>query len=193
MRPEKLEGAVDQAAHAITEGRDAVQGLRSSTIETNDLAGTLRTLGEGLAADPANQTSPVFDVGVQGTLRELHPILRDDVFRISGEALRNAFRHAQASRIEVEIHYDEEKLRVRIRDNGRGIDSQVLTEKGRKGHWGLRGMYERANLVGGKLEVWSQLDSGTEIELTIPASTAYATSTTEQRSWLAKKATGGEP
>jgi len=170
-----------------------VQGLRSSTIETNDLAGTLRTLGEGLAADPANQTSPVFDVGVQGTLRELHPILRDDVFRISGEALRNAFRHAQASRIEVEIHYDEEKLRVRIRDNGRGIDSQVLTEKGRKGHWGLRGMYERANLVGGKLEVWSQLDSGTEIELTIPASTAYATSTTEQRSWLAKKATGGEP
>ena len=181
---DRLEGAVDQAQKAITEGRDAIQGLRSSTIETNDLAATLRTLGKGLAANQANQTSPVFDVGEEGTPRNLHPILRDDVFRIASEALRNAFIHAHASRIEVEIHYGQSRLRVRIRDDGKGMESRVVTDKGRAGHWGLRGMHERAKLVGGDLEVWSKPDSGTEIELTIPASTAYARPSPERRSWL---------
>jgi signal transduction histidine kinase len=89
--------------------------------------------------------------------------------------MRNAFLHAEASRIEVEIHYDEHQLRLRIRDDGKGIDPQIVTEKGRPGHWGLRGMHERAKRVGGNLGVWSKPDSGTEIEMTIPASTAYAT------------------
>ena len=113
---------------------------------------------------------------MEGESRELHPILRDDVFRVAGEALRNAFVHAQASRIEVDIRYGTERFRVRIRDDGKGIESQIVTDKGRAGHWGLRGMHERAKRVGGNLEVWSKPDSGTEIELTIPASTAYATS-----------------
>jgi signal transduction histidine kinase len=134
----------------------------------------------------ANQNSPVFDVQVEGATRDLHPILRDDIFRIAGEAMRNAFLHAGASRIEVEIHYDERQLRLRIRDDGKGIDSQIVTEKGRPGHWGLRGMHERAKHVGGNLGVWSKPDSGTEIELTIPASTAYATST-QRRSSLFRK------
>jgi ligand-binding sensor domain-containing protein/signal transduction histidine kinase len=181
---DRLEGAVDQAQKAITEGRDAVQGLRSSMTETNDLAATLRTLGEGLAANQTNQTSAVFDVGVEGTPRDLHPILRDDVVRIAGEALRNAFIHAHASRIEVEIHYGQSRLRLRIRDDGKGIESGTVTDKGSAGHWGLRGMRERAKLVGGDLEVWSKPDSGTEIELTIPASTAYARPSPERRSWL---------
>jgi signal transduction histidine kinase len=154
----------------------AVQGLRSSTVETNDLAEALRTLGEGLAANQTSHNSPIFDVGVEGAPQNLHPILRDEVYWIAGEALRNAFRHAQASRIEMVIHYDEQQLRLRIRDNGRGIDSQILTHKGRTGHWGFHGMHERAKLAGGKLEVWSKLDSGTEIELSIPASSAYVRS-----------------
>ena len=96
---------------------------------------------------------------MEGTSREIHPIVRDDVFRIAAEALRNAFLYAEASRIEVEIHCDERQLRLRIRDDGRGIDSQIVTDQGCNGHWGLQGMHERARLVGGKLEVWSRLDS----------------------------------
>jgi len=185
---ERLERAADQAQQAIAEGRDAVQGLRSSTIETNDLAAALNAVAAELAKNQGGQNSPVFCVQVEGASRDLHAILRDDIFRIAGEALRNAFLHAQASRIEVQIHYDESQLRVRIRDDGKGIDPQIVTSKERPGHWGLRGMQERAKLVGGSLEVWSKLDSGTEIELTIPASTAYATST-QRRSWLSRKGT----
>ena len=185
---ERLERAADQAQQAIAEGRDAVQGLRSSTIETNDLAAALNAVAAELTKNQGGQSSPVFCVLVEGASRDLHAILRDDIFRIAGEALRNAFLHAQASRIEVQIHYDERQLRVRIRDDGKGIDPQIVTSKGRPGHWGLRGMQERAKLVGGSLEVWSKPDSGTEIELTIPASTAYATST-QRRSWLFRKGT----
>jgi signal transduction histidine kinase/streptogramin lyase len=192
-RPEeakqRLDGAIDQAAEAITEGRDAVQGLRSSTVETNDLAVAIRTIGEELAADETNQSSAVFQVEVEGTPRNLHPILRDGVYRLAGEALRNAFRHAQARRIEVEIRYDQKQFRLRVRDDGKGIDPKVLGGEGREGHYGLHGMRERAELVGGKVAVWSERDSGTEVELSIPASTAYAT-TTRRRSWLSEKLSG---
>jgi signal transduction histidine kinase/ligand-binding sensor domain-containing protein len=182
-----LDTALDQSSKAITEARDAIQGLRSSTTETNSLAASLSTLGEELAGNQTNQNYPVVDVRVEGDSRELHPILRDDVFRIAGEALRNAFVHAQASRIEVDIRYGAERFRVRIRDDGKGIESQIVTGKGRAGHWGLRGMHERAQLVGGNLGVWSKPDSGTEVELIIPASTAYAKSTTQRRSWLYRR------
>jgi signal transduction histidine kinase len=127
---------------------------------------------------------------VEGTTRDLHPILRDEVYRIAGEAVRNAFKHAQARRIEVEIRYDERQLRLRVRDDGKGIDTKHLNEDGRPGHYGLRGMRERAKLMGGKLAVWSELDSGTEVELRIPASRAYETAPTRRRSWLAEKLSG---
>src|SRR5208282_2358386 len=104
---QKLDSAIDQAAQAITEGRDAVQGLRSSTVETNDLALAINTLGAELAAGETNSNNAVFHVGVEGTVRNLHPILRDEVYRIAGEAMRNAFKHAQARQIEVELRYDE--------------------------------------------------------------------------------------
>ena len=89
----------------------------------------------------------------------------------------------------MEIHYDERQLRVRIRDDGKGIKPEIAIDKDRGGHWGLHGMHERAKLVGGNLEVWSRLDCGTEIELTIPASAAYARPTTRRRSWFARKGT----
>ena len=177
---QRLEGAIDQAAQAITEGREAVQGLRLSTIVTNDLAVAIQTLGEELAAEQTSQDAPLFNVAVEGTPRDLNPILRDDVYRIAGEALRNAFHHAQARRIEVEIQYDKNHLRLRVRDDGRGVDSDVFIE-GRSGHWGLQGMRERAKLLGGQLEVWSELDSGTEIQLSVPASIAYLASVPRQR------------
>jgi signal transduction histidine kinase len=183
---EKLEGAMDQAAQAIAEGRDAVQDLRSSTIETNDLATAIKTLAGELADNETNQSAPAIDVQVEGASRDLHPILRDEVYRIAAEALRNAFRHAQAKHIKVEIHYEVKQLRVSVRDDGRGMDAKIAAEKGRPGHYGLRGMRERAKAIGGNLELWSNVESGTEIELTIPANIAHA-GTAQRRSWLARK------
>jgi len=180
-----LEIAVDRADQAINEGRDAVQGLRASAVETNDLVSAVRILGEELGATDTNENSVVFEVDVEGAPRNLHPILRDEVYRIAAEALRNAFRHAHAQRIEVEILYGERWLRLRVRDDGKGIDPKFLSADGRAKHYGLHGMRERAELVGGKLTVWSKLDSGTEVDLSIPASTAYATSY-RRRSWLSE-------
>ena len=188
---QRLDGAIDQAAQAIGEVRDAVQGLRSSTLVTNDLAGALSALGEELAAVAAagNQSPPAFSVEVEGTTRELQPILRDEVYRIAGEAVRNASLHAEAQRIEVAIYYDENRLRVRIRDDGKGMDSVTLDGEGSTGHWGLRGMRERTKIVGGKLELWSKLQYGTEVELSVPASIAYASSGSPRRSWFSRKET----
>jgi signal transduction histidine kinase len=170
-----LGSLIDQARQAVTEGRDTVYGLRSSTVTTNDLARSISSLAEELAADPTGQSAPCFQVRVEGKTRDLHPIVRDEVNRIACEAVRNAFQHAQAGRIEMEIRYDERQLRLRVRDDGKGMDRNVL-EGGRSGHYGFPGMRERAKLVGGKLTIWSELDSGTEIELTVPASAAYARS-----------------
>ena len=173
---EKLDGAIEHAAKAITEGRDAVQGLRASTVERNDLAVAIRTLGDELATDASADQPPTFSVAVEGETRDLHPIVRDEIYKIAAEALRNAFRHAHAGRVEVEIRYDDEQFRLRVRDDGKGIDPAVLANQGLEGHYGLRGMPERAALIGGKLAVWSEVGAGTEVELRLPASIVYATS-----------------
>jgi signal transduction histidine kinase len=196
-RPEeaknRLDTAIDQASQAITEGREAVQGLRDSTIISNDLAVAIRTLGEELISEGTAQRRPDFDVTVEGTPQDLHPIVRDEVYRIAGEAMRNAFRHAQAKRIEVEIHYDANLLRLRIRDDGKGIESQVIEDHGRTGHWGLHGMRERAKIIGGNLELWSKVQSGTEVELKIPSSTAYTTPVGQAKFLPLKEGTSREP
>jgi len=172
-----LEHAIDEAADAITEGRDAVQNLRLASGAADDLAVAIGSLGKELTAtSPDGTTAPAaMDVSVEGTTRNLHPLVRDEVYRIAGEAVRNAFRHANARRIEVEIRYDERRLRVRVRDDGRGIQPAVL-EGDRPGHFGLPGMRERAEVIGGRLNVWSEGGLGTEIELTIPAGAAYVRS-----------------
>lgn len=189
---ETLEGALDQARQAITEGRDAVLGLRESAIEANDLAQALQTLSEELNRGETSQKSVLSRIDVQGTPRDLHPIVRDEVYRIAGEALRNAFRHAQAHRIEVEVRYDERQFRLRVRDDGNGIDPKVLRE-GRAGHFGLPGMRERAGRIGGNLDVWSELESGTEVEVTVPGSIAYTTSRARHRSRLFGRKTVMKP
>jgi signal transduction histidine kinase/ligand-binding sensor domain-containing protein len=184
----KLDSVIDHAVDAIREGRDAVQDLRSSVTVTNDLAVALNALGQELAAETGhNADAPVVQVEVEGAPRDLHPVVRDEIYRIAGEALRNAFRHADSEHIEVEIRYDERQLRLRLRDDGRGIDPKVLSGDGDEGHYGLRGMRERAKLLGGKLTVWSERDSGTEVELIIPAARAYRASPGLPRSWLAER------
>jgi signal transduction histidine kinase len=102
----------------------------------------------------------------------LHPVIRDEVYRIGREALVNAFRHARASSIEVEVQYTTSHLQVLVRDDGCGIDPQVL-RSGREGHWGLPGMRERAEGIGAKLKVWSRNAAGTEVELIVPGNVAY--------------------
>ena len=180
----QLAGAIEHAAKAITEGRDAVQGLRASTVERNDLAEAIRTLGDELATHANADQPPTFSVAVEGQTRDLHPIVRDEIYKIAAEALRNAFRHAHAGRVEVEIRYDDEQFRLRVRDDGKGIDPAVLASQGLEGHYGLRGMPERAALIGGKLAVWSEVGAGTEVELRLPASIVYATS--PRRNWWSR-------
>lgn len=182
---QRLDSAIEQAEGAILEGRDAVQGLRTSTVQSNDLSLAINTLGEELTTDSTNLPAPTFRVVVQGVPRDLHPILRDEVYRIAVEALRNAFRHAQARQIEVDIHYEDLQFRLRVRDDGRGFDPAVSAGQGRAGHYGLPGMRERAKIAGGKLTVWSEVGAGTELELQIPASTAYAKA--RRHSWLSEK------
>jgi signal transduction histidine kinase/ligand-binding sensor domain-containing protein len=180
----QLDEAIVHAARAITEGRDAVQGLRASTLERNDLAIAIRTVGDALAADASAPKRPDFGVAVEGETRDLHPIVRDEIYKIAAEALRNAFRHAQAGRVEVEIRYDDRQFRLRVRDDGKGIDPTVLANKGLSGHYGLRGMPERAAVIGGDLAVWSEVGAGTEIDLRVPARSVYAKQ--PRRSWLSR-------
>jgi signal transduction histidine kinase len=184
---ETLASAIDRTAQAITEGRETLQGLRASTVERNDLAASIKTFGEELATQASGANPVGLLVDVEGTSRTLHPIVRDDIYRIASEALRNAFRYAEAMQIEVELRYDERQLRLRVRDDGKGIDPNFLKAEGRAGHFGLRGMQERAELIGGKLTVWSAPDSGTELELSIPAARAYAESLRSRRTWFGKK------
>jgi signal transduction histidine kinase/ligand-binding sensor domain-containing protein len=169
-----FESVIEQARNAITEGRDAVQGLRASVLASTDLAEAITRFGDALAAEQPGADVASLRVEVEGKPRKLTAIVQDDIYRILCEALRNAFRHAGASHIEVDLHYGEQQLRARIRDDGKGIDADVLRQGGRPGHHGLQGMHERARLVDGTLTVWSQMDSGTEVELIVPASAAYA-------------------
>src|ERR1019366_7879225 len=182
---EKLDNAIDQTANFITEARDEVQGLRDSTVQSNDLAVAISTVGEELTTDSTDHR-PAFRVAVEGEVRNLHPILRDEIYKIAAEALRNAFRHSQARQIEVEIRYDNEQFRLRVRDDGKGVDPAILSRQGSEGHFGLPGMRERASLIGGKLVVWSEVDGGTEVELRVPANAAYATA--QKSSWFSPKA-----
>ena len=174
---EILNTTIDDAAQAITEARDAVQNLRSSTVVTNDLAKAVQILGEDLAAHQTatNGNAASFAVEVEGAPQDLHPILRDEIYRITAEAVRNAFNHARARRIEVELRYSAQDVRVRVRDDGAGIEANVLGQEGRDGHFGLAGMRERAEHIRGKLEVWSEcVRRHGEVELRLPASVAYA-------------------
>ena len=171
---EKLDAEIEEIADAITEGRDAVQGLRDSTLQSNDLAQAIRTLGEEFASGPAEGQVPDFRVTVEGASRDLHPILRDEIYRIAAEALRNAFQHAKAREIEVEIRYGDHDFRLRVRDDGKGIEPALLAHQNKELHYGLPGMRERATLIGGKLTIWSKVGAGTELELLVPAAKAYA-------------------
>lgn len=170
---QRIDRAIEQASSAITEGRDTLNELRSSGSAAVDLDQALSNFAKELLSAATSEPVPEIHVQVEGTPVPLNPIVRDEVYRIATEAVRNAIRHANARRIEVEIRYDEQQLRLRIGDDGTGIGPAILNQDHLPGHWGLRGMRERAKLVGATLEVWSQLSVGTEIDLSIPAEGVY--------------------
>lgn len=173
LAKQKLDAAISEAANAITEGRNAVQGLRESTAGNSDIADAIGALGAELAAGPDDRPAPAFHVTVEGKPRPLHPILRDDIYKITAEALRNAFRHADATDVDVEIRYDREQFRLRVQDDGKGFDVARLPRQEAAGHYGVPGMRERAELMGGTLSVWSKEGEGTAVELCIPSRSAY--------------------
>jgi signal transduction histidine kinase/ligand-binding sensor domain-containing protein len=182
---EQLERSLERADQAIAEGRSAVYDLRTSPSITNDIAEAVRAVGEELATED----SAAFHLVVEGPPRDLHPIIRDELYRIAREALRNAFRHAGAHHIETEITYGERVFGLRIRDDGAGIPGAILGE-GKPGHYGLRGMRERAKQLGAKLDIWSGPNAGTEIELSIAGSFAYAASAARPLLRLFRKKAG---
>ena len=154
--------------HVIDEGRNAVRGLRTSTADPLELEQAFARIQEELPT----ATGINYQLTAEGTSRPLKQAIRDEVYRVGHEALINAFRHAQATKIELEMQYTAKSFKVLVRDDGIGIDESVI-KQGKEGHWGLSGMRERSQEIGGKLKVWSRAGAGTEIELTIPAQIAY--------------------
>ena len=167
-------------------GSQTVQNLRSSGIGEHDLLASLEALGAELAVGIPTESRPEYRVIVEGRPQELSADVRDDAYKIVREAVRNAYEHAKARHIETELGFGESDLRIRVRDDGMGVDAQVLCQGQRPGHWGLPGMRERSDTFGGRLNIWSKANVGTEIELRIPAAIAYAPRMESTPSWIRK-------
>ena len=191
-RPEKaseiLQSALISADQAIAEGRSAVRELRSGAPSESSLEQMLLALGRELASSqPSGVSAPSLRVIVEGSRRAKRAVIRDEVHRIARELLRNAYRHAHAQNIEAELRYDDDAFLLVIRDDGKGIEPQVLKDHGRAGHWGVPGMYERAEGIGARLDFWSEVGAGTEVRLRVPASIAYEKSGDSGRFKLFRK------
>jgi signal transduction histidine kinase len=169
-----LDSAMQVGDQAIGGGRDAVQNLRSSSFDNRDLATSLSALGTELGAGIDPPSKPQYRAVVEGRPRELTAVVRDEAYRIAREAVNNAYQHAKAGHIETEVTFGDADLTIRVRDDGIGVDAQILARGQRSGHYGLPGMRERSERLGGQLYVWSEKNAGTEIELRIPADIAYS-------------------
>lgn len=163
-----IEKALDSADEVMSEGRQRVHALRAEAALVTELSEALGSYGRELAED-----RPIsFAVALVGSPRPMDAFVRDEAYRIGREALGNAFQHSGAKKIEAEFTYDRTLLHVRIRDDGVGIGEQVLNA-GKPGHYGLLGMRERAQTIGGRLVIRSRPGAGTEVDLEIPAPVAY--------------------
>lgn len=165
----RLSRVLQLMGQVVDEGRDALRGLRT----TNDKSLNLEQAFVRVQQELALPEQIRFRVIVEGEPKCLHPIFRDEVYRIGREALVNAFRHSHAKSIEVEVEYAAKYLTVIVRDDGCGIDAQVL-RSGRDGHFGLTSMRERAERIGARLAIASRAASGTEVKLSVPGGAAFA-------------------
>jgi len=177
-RPEEASDALDSALisadQAIAEGRSTIQELRSGPFSESNLEQMLLATGRELASSQKDgDSAPSLRVIVEGKRRPKRPMIKEEIYRIARELLRNAYRHAQARNIEAELRYDDDAFLLVVRDDGKGIDPKILKDHGRAGHWGFPGMYERAEGIGARLDIWSEAGAGTELRLTVPAAIAY--------------------
>ena len=182
--PAQMRGAMEQLSvwlgRATQEGRAALNSLRAATTQTNDLAEALRRVTK----DDLIPSSMAVTFSVVGDATEMHPIVRDEIYRIGYEAIRNACTHSGASQLEVELRYGH-NLVLRVSDNGTGIDPGIA-DRGKGGHFGLQGMRERAARIGGNLTLGSSSNSGTEIKLVVPGDIVFRKATTVRRTLLTK-------
>ena len=178
-----LTRALELMRQVIDEGRNAVRGLRTSQSASLDLEDAFSRIQQELVTGQHLGEGVDFRVIVDGERRPLHPLLRDEVYRIGREALINAFRHSRAKKIEMELKYSSKGLCIMVRDNGCGIDSNVF-ETGRDGHWGLSGMRERADRIGARLHVMTSASAGTEVELSVPSQLAFQDQSSGRRKWF---------
>ena len=172
----KLEQVLELMEQGIEEGRATIQGLRSSDSRAWDLVLALSGVQQELGLPSDNID---FRVSVEGREQPLRPAIRQEIYRIGKEALVNAFCHSGAKRVDCELEYTDSDLHMRVRDNGCGIDPQVL-DAGREGHWGLSGMRERATRIGAVLKISSSAAAGTEVQLSIPSRVAFTLSPSDQ-------------
>ena len=180
-RPEEaldaLDSAIKRTEDAIAESRDAIKDLRIEYAGSIELVELLTAAGRELETSvDGKANSPTFRLMVAGERQDLSPAVQDEVYRIGRELLRNAFLHAQAHHIEAEVRYDNLALILLIRDDGKGIDTTVVKEGGRPGHWGLPGIRERAKQIQAHLDFWTETRAGTEVQLTVPGTVAYKAS-----------------
>jgi ligand-binding sensor domain-containing protein/signal transduction histidine kinase len=174
-----MEDALDRADEVMAEGRDRVRNLRDATI------GDLPAAFTRVVKETSSDGKITFRAVVEGRLRDLNPIVMEESYAIGREALINALTHSEGHNVETEITYDRRQFRLRIRDDGKGIDPKILQDGGRPDHYGLPGMRERAERIDAQLKLWSGADTGTEVELLVPASTAYRkVNGDRKRSWF---------
>ncbi len=176
-----LDRALDGTEQAIVESRDAIHDLRSFALSAKSLAEEITSLGDELISKDGKSDRVQFRVVIEGSAQSLLDRAHTEIYRIAREALRNAVIHSKARLIEAELAYSNDLFRLRIRDDGIGIDPTTPNHGERTGHWGLAGMRERAEQLGGKLEVWSEPGAGTEVELSIPGLIAYESSSTRSK------------
>jgi signal transduction histidine kinase/ligand-binding sensor domain-containing protein len=168
---EKMHRALGQVSgwleQAIAEGRAALNSLRSSTSLKNELGPALRRAAEsGVVPD-----GMAISVSVVGDARALHPIVRDELYRIGHEAIQNAKAHSHGSRLSIDLTYGQD-LTLHVGDDGVGIDPGYAIG-GRDGHHGLQGMRERAARIQGRLNILSSTESGTDISVIVPGSVSF--------------------
>jgi len=157
-----LSRALHMARRAIDEGRAAIRGIHTASPAPSSLEGAL----SNLLRDAAPGQGVRLRIFVQGNSRALNPAVQEQLFMIGREAVMNALRHSQATEIEVEVQYLRGLLRVLVRDNGCGIDSETVQTES-DSHWGISGMRERAETIGARFGIWSRMGAGTEVRVAV--------------------------
>jgi len=152
---------------AVEEGRAALNALRYSRANTNDLSAALRIAIGDCLVDRQMQST----IRTSGVVRDIQPIIREEIYRSAFEAIRNACAHSGGTHLTIILDYVPD-LVIKIRDNGKGIDTAIL-EHGKADHYGLSGMRERAKRIGAALQIVSSAQTGTEIVMTVPGSEVF--------------------